>query len=69
MLVCTFEVRQDSIPMRCSAVVHQGWILYRFNPMADALRAQLTYGLPDTFRAGRFARVDGDMPPGVAGFG
>lgn len=43
-----------------------GLILYRFNPMADALRAQLTNGLPDTFRAGRFARVDGDMPPGVA---
>ncbi len=35
--------------------------------MADALRAQLTNGLPDTFRAGRFARVHGDMPPGVAG--
>ena len=48
-------------------VVHQGWISTALTPMADALRAQLTNGLPDTFRAGRFARVDGDMPPGVAG--
>ncbi len=48
-------------------VVHQGRILYRFDPMTDALRAQLADGLPDTFRSGRFASVDGNMPASVAG--